>query len=84
MSRILTEITNAYPSFAIELSSLPPDEVLDSRLMSELGIHVVSLFGAGRAEDVRPAFEFAEHLTVSGSDGKRHVAMVGFLETVQN
>lgn len=84
MSRILSEITHAYPSLAIQLSSLPENEVSDSRLMSELGIHVVNLFEAGRAEDVRPAFEFAEQLIVSGSDGERHVAMVGFLETVQN
>jgi hypothetical protein len=84
MWRILNEITRAYPSLAIELSSLPADDMSDSRLMSELGSHVVDLFEAGRAEDVRPAFEFAEQLIVSGSDGERHVAMVGFLETVQS
>jgi hypothetical protein len=84
MSRILNEITHAYPSLAIELSSLPADEMSDSRLMSELASHVVDLFEAGRAEDVRPAFEFAEQLIVAGPDGERHAAMVGFLETVQN
>lgn len=84
MSRILNEITHAYPSLAIELTSLAADEVSDLRLMSELGSHVVDLFEAGQAEDVRPAFEFAEQLLVSGPDGERHAAMVGFLEAVQN
>jgi hypothetical protein len=84
MSRILTEITNAYPSLAIELSSLPADVASDSRLMAELASHVVDLFEAGRTEDIRPAFELAEHLIAAGPDGERHTAVVGLLETVQN
>jgi hypothetical protein len=84
MSRILNEITRAYPSLAIELSSLPADEASDSRSMAELSSHVVNLFEAERAEDIRPAFELAEHLIATGSNAERHAAVVGFLETVQN
>jgi hypothetical protein len=84
MSRLLNEITHAYPALAVELSSLSADEVSDSRLMAELASHVVDLFEAGRAEDVRPAFELAEHLITAGTDAERQAAIVGFLETVQN
>jgi hypothetical protein len=84
MSRILEEIKRAYPSLASELSSLPADEASDSRYMVELASHVVDLFENGRAEDIRPTFEWAEHLISTGSEDERHAAIVGFLETVQN
>src|SRR5260370_30292639 len=71
MSRLLNEITHAYPSLAIELSSLPANEASDSRLMAELVNHVVDQFEAGRAEDIRPAFELTEHLIATGPDGER-------------
>jgi hypothetical protein len=84
MSRVLIQITEAYPSLGVELSSLPADEASDSRLMVELASHVVDLFEAGRVEEVRPAFELAECLIATGPDEDRHAAVVGFLETVQN
>jgi hypothetical protein len=84
MSRILNEIMPAYPSLAIELSSLPVNEASDSRLMSELASHVVNLFEAGHTEEIRPAFELAENLIDAGTDTEKHAAVVGFLETVQN
>jgi hypothetical protein len=84
MSRILNEITAAYPSFAITLSSLPMDEMTDTRLMTELASHTVDLFEAEKANDVRPAFEFAEQLIATGSDDERQAAVLGFLETIQN
>lgn len=84
MSRILKEITDAYPTLATKLSSLPPDEASDSRLMTELASHTVDLFEAGHPEDVRPAFELAEHLIAAGPDADQHAAIVGFLEAVQN
>ena len=52
--------------------------------MAELASHVVDLFESGRTEDIRPAFELAEHLIASGLDEERHAAVVGFLETIQN
>ncbi|HEY1159715.1 MAG TPA: hypothetical protein VGE83_03745 [Terracidiphilus sp.] len=84
MSRILNEIMHAYPSLAIELSSLPADESSDSRLMAELATHVVDLVEAGHCEEIRPAFELAEHLIAAGPGGERGAAVLGFLETVQN
>ena len=84
MSRILDEITQAYPSLATRLVSLPLDEASDSRLMSELASYDVDLFEDGRAEEVRPAFDLAERMIAAGPDGERHAAVVGFLETVQN
>jgi len=84
MPRILDEITRAYPSIATALSSLPAEEASELRLMSELASHAVDLFEAGHAEDVRPGFELAEHMIAAGSDGERHAAIVGFLETIQN
>jgi hypothetical protein len=44
MSRILTEITHAYPSLAIGLSSSPAHELSDSQLMSQLAGHVVDFY----------------------------------------
>jgi hypothetical protein len=84
MSRILNEITVAYPSLVIRLSSIPSDEASDSRLMTELGSHAVDLYSSGHEEDVRPAFELTEDLIVTGTEGERRAAIVGFLETVQN
>ena len=84
MSRILDEIMAAYPSLSVALSSLPADEASDTRLMTELATHVVDLFEAESAEDVRPAFELAEHLIATGLDEERNAAVLGFLETVQN
>ncbi len=84
MARTLEEITRSYPSLAERLSSLTADEASDSRLMAELGSHVVDLFEEGRASDIRPAFNLAEHFIATGTEAERHAAMVGFLETVQN
>lgn len=84
MAGMLEEITDAYPSLAGQLSSLAADEASDSRLMAELGSHVVDLVQAGRTEEVRPAFSLAERLIASGTEVERHAAIVGFLETVQN
>jgi hypothetical protein len=84
MSRILTEITNAYPSLAMELLSLPSDENSDSRLMAKLASQVVDLYEAGRVEETRAAFALAEQLVAAGPDEEKHAAIVGFLETVQN
>jgi hypothetical protein len=84
MSRVFNEIVQAYPSLVSELSSLPADEATDSRLMAELGSHVVDLFEAGRTEEICPGFALAEHLIATGTEAERHSAIVGFLETVQN
>jgi hypothetical protein len=84
MSKILNEISHAYPSLALELSSLPSDEASDSRLMAELGSHVVDLFETGRSEEIHIAFELTERLIAAGVDTEIHAATVGFLETVQN
>jgi hypothetical protein len=84
MSRILDEISAAYPSLSVSLSSLPSDEASDTRLMTELATHVVYLFEADGAEDVRPAFEVAENLIAAGRHEERNAAILGFLETVQN
>lgn len=84
MSRILKEVTQAYPSISNELSYLPAEELSDSRLMAELASHVVDLFEAGRAKEVRAAFDLAEDLIAGGQESERHAAVVGFLETVQN
>jgi len=84
MSKILNEISHAYPTLAIELSSLPPDEASDSRLLAELGSHVVDLFETGRGEEIRLAFELTERLIAAGPDAEKRAATVGFLETVQN
>ena len=84
MSRILNEITAAYPSLATRLSSLPADEASDRRLMAELATHSVDLFEAAKAEDVGPAFNLAESLITTGSVEERDAAVLGFLETVQN
>jgi hypothetical protein len=84
MTHVANEISHAYPTLATELFSLSEDHVSDSQLMAELASHVLDLFEAGRIEEVGAAFELAEHLIVSGQDADRHVAIVGFLETVQN
>jgi hypothetical protein len=52
--------------------------------MTELATHVVDLFAAENSEDVRPAFDLAEHLIATGLDEERNAAVLGFLETVQN
>lgn len=83
MSRIQAEITQAYPSFPSQLSSRL-NELSDSRLLAELASHVVDLFEAGHAEEIRPAFELAERLIATGPEMERHAAIVGFLETIQN
>jgi hypothetical protein len=84
MSYIADEIGHAYPELATELFSLSEDQLSDSRLMAELASHIVDLFEAGHAEKVVPAFELTEHLIASGQETDKHVAIVGFLETVQN
>jgi hypothetical protein len=84
MSRILKEITQAYPSLLGELSCLPAEESSDSRSMAELASLVVDLFEAGHAEEIRPAFDLVEDLIASGQESERHAAVVGFLETIQN
>lgn len=84
MGRIFNEISRAYPSLAHALSCLPESELSDSRAMRELGSHVVELFENGRALEIRPAFEFAEHLIAGGTESERQAAIIGFLETVQN
>jgi hypothetical protein len=84
MSRILNEITAAYPSLVTRLSSLPADEASDTRLMTELASFSVDLFETANAEDVGPAFKLAEHLIATGSSEERDAAVLGFLETVQN
>jgi hypothetical protein len=84
MSRTLEEITRFYPSLVGELSRLTAEGSSDSRLMAELGSHVVNLFEEGRSNEVRPAFDLAERFIATGTEAERHAAMVGFLETVQN
>jgi len=84
MSGILTKITDAYPSFAKELSSMSSDGASDSRLMAEFASQVVDLYEAGRVEETRAAFPLAEGLVAAGTGEEKHAAIVGFLETVQN
>jgi hypothetical protein len=84
MSYIADEIGHAYPELATELFSLSEDQLSDSQLMAEFASHIVDLFEAGHAEKVAPAFELTEHLIASGQETDKHVAIVGFLETVQN
>jgi hypothetical protein len=84
MATVLEQITDSYPLLAPQLSSLTADDASDSRLMAELGSHVVDLLEARRSEEVRPAFGLAERLIASGTEPERHAAIVGFLETVQN
>ena len=84
MSRILTEIERAYPALSSEHSPLLEDQRSDSRLMAELGSHVVDLFAAGCPGDIEPAFSLAEEFVRAGSEEEKHAAIVGFLETVQN
>ena len=83
-SQIRREVTQAFPFIAKELSTPTLDDGSDSRLMQELGRHVVALFEAGHFEEVGTAFQLAEQLIASGSEEDRHAAIVGFLETVQN
>lgn len=83
-SPLQRQITQAVPSVAKELTAIRPDEASDSRWMTELGRFAVGWFEAGCIEEVRSAFGFAEYQIESGSEDERHVAIIGFLETVQN
>jgi hypothetical protein len=84
MPQMQAEITRSYPMLAGQLSRLASAETSDSRLMEELGSHVVNLLEEGRSNEVRPAFDLAERFIATGTEAERHAAMVGFLETVQN
>jgi hypothetical protein len=84
MSQTLEEIARSYPFLAGQLSRLAADEASDIRFMAELGSHVVDLFEEGRSNEVRPAFDLAEHFIATGTEAERNATMVGFLESVQN
>lgn len=83
MSALLEQIIHLYPLLAKQLLSVPADESSVRRFLQELGTHVVDLYGAGRPEDMRPAFSLAERLISGGPEEERQAA-VGFLEAVQN
>lgn len=84
MSYILESLNQIYPEVVNKFLLLEENVRTDDSLMDELASHIVDAYESGKEDEVRPAFEFAEQLMVDGSASARNLAVIGFLETVQN